>query len=286
MVMSTTQSSVLIPCPVEGCEIFPFTSQADVDSHVAAGDHVWPVGQERVAEVRGESIDAPARGGEGAASGAAPSNGPTDAQVRFITKLAAEIGREVEIPKTKRAASALIDELQAAKKSQPMVRRNARAQKCEECGHMVEANAGHLYKNEATGRWLVCHEAGKCVEGPAPVEQTTTRSTYRDDVPAAHYAIPSTGDNDLVFYRVDRPTEGDYAGRVFVKMIIGGRPAQSVRYANIAGILDRIAEHGVEASAALYGQEIGRCCRCNRHLTDQVSRERGIGPECIKKGWS
>ncbi len=27
----------------------------------------------------------------------------------------------------------------------------------------------------------------------------------------------------------------------------------------------------------------GRCCRCNRMLTDPASIERGIGPECLKK---
>jgi len=33
---------------------------------------------------------------------------------------------------------------------------------------------------------------------------------------------------------------------------------------------------------ARYGQEIGSCGRCNRRLTDDLSRERGIGPECWK----
>lgn len=28
----------------------------------------------------------------------------------------------------------------------------------------------------------------------------------------------------------------------------------------------------------------GRCCSCNRMLTDPASIERGIGPECAKKG--
>jgi hypothetical protein len=28
----------------------------------------------------------------------------------------------------------------------------------------------------------------------------------------------------------------------------------------------------------------GRCKRCGRLLTDPVSVERGVGPECIKKG--
>jgi hypothetical protein len=32
-----------------------------------------------------------------------------------------------------------------------------------------------------------------------------------------------------------------------------------------------------------YGREIGRCYRCNRTLTDAVSRSLGIGPDCRSK---
>jgi hypothetical protein len=102
------------------------------------------------------------------------------------------------------------------------------------------------------------------------------------DVPAGHYALPSSGDNDLVFYRVDRPTDGKWAGRVFVKMVVGGRAASNVRRDYQQGILDRIAEYGPSEAQVLYGQEIGRCGRCNRHLTDEESRRLGIGPECRK----
>jgi hypothetical protein len=65
-------------------------------------------------------------------------------------------------------------------------------------------------------------------------------------------------------------------------MIVGGHPDQNVRRANVPGILSRIAEYGVEAAATLYGTELGQCYRCNRHLTDELSRQLGIGPECRK----
>lgn len=38
-----------------------------------------------------------------------------------------------------------------------------------------------------------------------------------------------------------------------------------------------------EGAGLLYATELGRCCRCRRTLTDETSRERGIGPECFKK---
>lgn len=104
-----------------------------------------------------------------------------------------------------------------------------------------------------------------------------------EQVPEGHYALPSSGHNDLVFYRVDRPSDGQYAGRVFVKMVIGGKPDQRVEWKQVPGILRRIAEAGAAESMALYGQEIGQCGRCNRHLTDETSRQVGLGPECRRK---
>lgn len=35
-------------------------------------------------------------------------------------------------------------------------------------------------------------------------------------------------------------------------------------------------------AAARYGQKLGKCCRCNKSLTDERSRWYGIGPECEK----
>jgi hypothetical protein len=100
-------------------------------------------------------------------------------------------------------------------------------------------------------------------------------------VPEGHYAVSSgTGNNDLDFYRVDRPTEGRWAGMVFVKRVIGGRPDIRLDFGQTKAALEAIEAEGPEAAAVRYGQEIGRCYRCNRHLTDETSRTLGIGPEC------
>jgi hypothetical protein len=105
--------------------------------------------------------------------------------------------------------------------------------------------------------------------------------TSLPDIPDGHYAIPSlTGNNDLDFFRVDRPEEGQWAGRIFLKRVIGGKPDQNVRGKTIRAALEAIADAGIEKSRELYGREIGRCWRCNRHLTDELSRQRGIGPDC------
>jgi uncharacterized protein DUF6011 len=104
------------------------------------------------------------------------------------------------------------------------------------------------------------------------------------EVPAGHYAVKSlTGNNDLDFFRVDRPTEGPWAGRTFVKRVIGGKPDSPVRGRTMREALEAILAEGVEAARLRYGREIGQCWKCNRHLTDELSRQRGIGPDCYTK---
>lgn len=159
---------------------------------------------------------------------------------------------------------------------------------CRRCGQYVEAEAGALVRvgegtavqrtrqglREApTGSWAVEH-VGEC-----PARTETPPAEDLPDVPAGHYAIPSTGDNDLAFYRVDRPTDGNYAGRTFVKLVVGGHPDQNVKRSHVPGILARIAADP-DAAARRYGQHIGSCARCNRHLTVLASRTAGFGPDC------
>lgn len=101
------------------------------------------------------------------------------------------------------------------------------------------------------------------------------------DVPAGHYAVPSlTGNNDLDFFRVDRPTEGTWKGRTFVKRVIGGHPDTSVRGVTAVKALKAILAQGIDEARTDYGTHIGRCWKCNRHLTDETSRALGIGPDC------
>lgn len=120
-------------------------------------------------------------------------------------------------------------------------------------------------------------------ERPAPERNARLDAAYAPlpDVPAGHYATPSrTGTNDLDFWRVDRPTEGTYAGRTFVKRVIGGHPDTNVRRDEVRAALEAIMAAGIEAARTRYGVEVGSCWKCNRHLTDEESRRLGIGPDC------
>lgn len=102
------------------------------------------------------------------------------------------------------------------------------------------------------------------------------------DVPAGWYALEGD-DGTLRFYKVDRPSEGRWAGRTFVRQIAGPNE-YPVRGAAATEVLGTVAKDP-EAAAQRYGQEIGKCGRCGRRLTNDESRAFGIGPECREKGW-
>jgi hypothetical protein len=119
-------------------------------------------------------------------------------------------------------------------------------------------------------------------------------SSKKHDVPAGYYATPSiTGNNDLDFWHVERPTEGKWAGYTFVKRVIGGhsdlslprdskKRVRSERIARVSQVaaMDAIIAFGVEKSHELFGTELKFCRECGIHLTDELSRELGIGPVC------
>lgn len=107
-----------------------------------------------------------------------------------------------------------------------------------------------------------------------------------ETLPSGHYAIPTKegARNKLAFYRVDRPKDGRWAGFCFIKHIVGGHPESNVPRAQAASVAAAIVKAGVEESALLYGREIGRCCVCNRTLTNDESRAKGIGPICEGAG--
>jgi hypothetical protein len=156
---------------------------------------------------------------------------------------------------------------------------------CVKCGGKVDAEQGRVDKTD--DGWQTSHLEGKCREKPAKVRVngTVPANDRYAQIPVGHYATKSlTGNNDLDFWRVDRPEQGTYAGRTFVKRIVGGKPDLNVSRDTKFAALEAILEIGVEVSAILYGQQLGRCSRCNRHLTDEVSRQFGKGPECRSKG--
>ena len=105
------------------------------------------------------------------------------------------------------------------------------------------------------------------------------------DVPAGRYAVDGE-DGTLKFYRVDRPTEGRWAGYTFVKVQASDELHPVKGRIASAAILNKIVAVGPQEAMLRYGREIGSCGHCGRTLTNEESRERGIGPVCAgKMGW-
>jgi hypothetical protein len=108
-------------------------------------------------------------------------------------------------------------------------------------------------------------------------------SLERHNVPAGRYAVDGN-EGQTVFVVVDRPTEGRWAGRIFVKVQASDELHRTSR-GTADALLGKIAAAGPEAACIRYGREIGVCGRCGRTLTDETSRANGIGPVCADKGW-
>jgi len=107
------------------------------------------------------------------------------------------------------------------------------------------------------------------------------------EVPAGRYAIPTEDGaiNELAFYQVDRPTEGKWAGKVFVKLLLSDN-LHRLPFATQKAVLRKIATVGAAEASAAYGHEFGHCGVCGRGLTKDDSRARGIGPKCVANmGW-
>ena len=107
-------------------------------------------------------------------------------------------------------------------------------------------------------------------------------------LPAGHYGVP--GSESRLKVQVDRPTEGDWAGWIFVKdgAVYGAgrkyghqKPGETYR-GQIEAELRVILADPYEALAE-YGRLTNTCGRCGRPLEHADSVARGIGPWCAKQ---
>lgn len=121
-------------------------------------------------------------------------------------------------------------------------------------------------------------------KAPKVGQHSNVERTPLPEVPEGRYAVVDPTDGVLKFYRVDRPTEGRWAGRTFVK-VQASDELHRVSYTRTSAVLAEIAKDP-RAASLRYGQELGKCGVCGRTLTDESSRSAGIGPICAsKQGW-
>jgi hypothetical protein len=158
----------------------------------------------------------------------------------------------------------------------------------------------HLAKDMVNGSRLLARQAAemalknlrRCPDRPGLPEaepEPSKKEGVLDWIPVGYYATPSrTGSNDVNFWKVEREDSGKWAGFTFAKRVLGGGSDGQTRLVKIRmseqrSALAAIARHGLEESRMLYATEMKRCTRCNRDLSDDLSRERGMGDYCWNK---
>jgi hypothetical protein len=113
-------------------------------------------------------------------------------------------------------------------------------------------------------------------------------------VPAARYVVVVNGEE--IFLQVDRPAKGKWAGHTFVSRLYGSPgdfrksplrngAGQQAREA-IAAATYRDGQRdlaGPEAAAVRFSRLFTCCAACLAPLTDEASRERGLGPVCATR---
>lgn len=230
----------------------------------------------------------------------AAGHGASDAQVGYIARLLGEREWRNEAPgHVKRAAAisttlALIEKAEAGEPG--MAELHSIISPYEGRGYNLNAVLATVTPDvpEHAFVWASLTKAGASrmidwLQGLTRKDDNHAEAELADDdaVPAGRYAItPLNGAaNETTFYKVDRPTEGRWAGYVFVKMLVGPEEHRLSK-AQGQAVLARIAAAGAEQASARYGHEIGECGVCGGRLTNDESRERGIGPICAAKmGW-
>lgn len=104
------------------------------------------------------------------------------------------------------------------------------------------------------------------------------------EAPAGRYALPAE-DGHYVFYKVDRPTEGKWAGYVFVKQLLGSVGSWDEQRLSLQvsdSVLTRIAADPEEA-ARMFGIKAKACGMCASPLSNTQSRAAGYGETCAAK---
>lgn len=104
------------------------------------------------------------------------------------------------------------------------------------------------------------------------------------EVADGRYALRAE-DGVVKFYRVRTPEKGKWSGYTFVDAQASDDYYPIKDKAHRSEILAAIAQDP-KGATVLYGHELGCCGVCGRTLTDEKSRELGIGPVCIEsRGW-
>lgn len=173
---------------------------------------------------------------------------------------------------------------------------NKFAKSCELCGHDVAYMSGLAVMSQSG--WSTWHLKGECIE-PAKASSILAKRVEKFIAEACadldgdvYFALPShTGNNDLDFYGFVLSRRK--AGAIYtLKRILGGAFSEDVS-ANAPVMSMTEAQRVIDAVSAMSGADwdeammqfannLGKCFKCNRILTDDESRKRGMGAKCAE----
>ena len=100
-------------------------------------------------------------------------------------------------------------------------------------------------------------------------------------IPDGKYALPAE-DGHFVFYQIDNPTEGKWAGYTFVSQLVGSVGSWNEQRLSRQGsesVKARIAAD-VEEAARMFGIKAKACSYCSSPLSNIQSRAAGYGEKC------
>lgn len=207
----------------------------------------------------------------------------------FIEKLLAVV--PTQPTKTQSSTAAQIDITHTGVNAMRVIS-NRFTKACALCLNGVATGAGIAVLTDDK-QWLTYHKVNEC---PAPLEGSQLHLLVETwvhqqciNIGNVYFALPShTGNNDLDFYGL--VTSHRKTGSVVVlRRILGGHafdacPVVSMTEAKrvIESLRMMSTEQSDDAMKA-FADNLGRCFRCGRTLTDDESRNRGMGQDCAAK---
>lgn len=100
-------------------------------------------------------------------------------------------------------------------------------------------------------------------------------------IPDGKYALPAE-DGHFVFYQIDNPTEGKWAGYTFVSQLVGsvGRWSEQRLSRQVSDSVKARIAANVEEAARMFGIKAKACSYCSSPLSNIQSRAAGYGETC------
>lgn len=153
----------------------------------------------------------------------------------------------------------------------------------EQCARMVLAHLDKCQGKPDAPEAPVAPRGGIDAEPLPPLRAFT-------EIPVGFYATSSrTGSNDLDFWKVTRGKDDTkWEGVPFVARVLGGGDGKSLRTEPIGNIQQRLALSSIrdaspERAKREFADKLRHCTECGLPLTDQASRDAGMGKTCRDK---